>query len=151
MYQGLLDPEYTPEIVQSLDTTPTISRTLDGSEYSVGIMGINNMDKNDYISTTPPPFFNSLLAKHLISFQPFIRPGVVFQALAHVPLLRNFFLLPKNYDQYDSALGNTFGTILRRYWYAHAFKNHISLHELLQAVSERAGKKFAIGKPGTYD
>ena len=60
--QHVLDPLYTREEIQNLNSV-TWARTLDGGDYMPGLMGLNNMKRNDYLN-------------------------VVLQALLRVPALR---------------------------------------------------------------
>ncbi len=43
-------PLYTPDMVKRLDTEPLYSRSLDGSEYYPGCLGLNNIKQTDYIN-----------------------------------------------------------------------------------------------------
>ena len=84
---------------------------------SVGFVGMNNIKENDY--------FN-----------------VIIQAMAHVPPLRNFFMI-ENFSQ-RSELIQRFSVLVRKIWNARAFKTHVSPHELLQQVSRQSNKRFDL-------
>ncbi|KAL1891539.1 Ubiquitin carboxyl-terminal hydrolase 10 [Sporothrix stenoceras] len=122
------DPRYTRSDVAQLDrrtATSKICYTLAGKPYTPGFVGMNNIKENDYLN-------------------------VVVQALAHVPPLRNFFLL----DEFSSStaskthtnaeLVKRFGLLVRKIWNPRAFKAHVSPHELLQEVALRSNRRFTL-------
>lgn len=74
--------------------------------------------------------------------------NVVFQALAHVSHLRDYFLWPENYQHCKSELVSRFGILLRKLWSPHNYRNLVTPHELLQEVTLRSEKKFKIGSKG---
>ena len=80
-------------------------------------MGLNNIKANDYLN-------------------------VIVHALAHVPPLRNFFML----EELSSTpqLAQRFSILVRKIWNPRAFKSHVSPHELLQEVSLRSNKRFTL-------
>ncbi|KAI6334537.1 hypothetical protein MCOR07_001208 [Pyricularia oryzae] len=114
------DPRYTRDEVARLDRPgkALMARTLAGKEYAPGFVGMNNIKENDYLN-------------------------VVVQALAHVPPLRNFFLL-EDLSQSQSELVRRTATLFRKIWNPRAFKAHVSPHELLQEVSLRSNKRFTL-------
>jgi len=69
-------------------------------------VGLNNVKANDYVN-------------------------VVIQVLAHIPPIRDYFML-KNFDD-KSELVKRFSTLVRKIWNPAAFKGQVSPHELLQA------------------
>lgn len=83
----------------------------------IGFVGLNNIKENDYLN-------------------------VVVHSLAHVPPLRNFFIL----EDLSSApeLAQRFSILVRKIWNPRAFKSHVSPHELLQEVSLRSNKRFSL-------
>ncbi|KFY88379.1 hypothetical protein V500_06378 [Pseudogymnoascus sp. VKM F-4518 (FW-2643)] len=111
------DPRYTKQEVMALDRAPKEAWALNGKQYTPGFVGMNNIKDNDY--------FN-----------------VVIQALSHVPPLRNYFML----DDFSSKpeLAKRLSILVRKIWNPRAFKAHVSPHELLQEVSLRSNKKFAL-------
>ncbi|KAK5108076.1 hypothetical protein LTR62_008793 [Meristemomyces frigidus] len=113
----VVDPRFSAEEVKSLDRRKEPSWDLMGRKYMPGFVGLNNIKANDY--------FN-----------------VVVQALAHVPPLRNFFMLEDLST--TSQLPQRFSTLVRKIWNPKAFKNHVSPHELLQEISLRSNKKFTL-------
>lgn len=68
--------------------------------------------------------------------------NVVVQALAHVPPLRNFFMLEELFQK--SELVQRFSVLVRKIWNTRAFKTHVSPHELLQQISRQSNKKFDL-------
>ncbi|KAI9748054.1 MAG: hypothetical protein M1815_003636 [Lichina confinis] len=113
----VVDPRYSKEAVAKLDTEPESSRDLAGKKYTPGFVGLNNIKENDYLN-------------------------VIVHSLAHVPPLRNFFML----EDLSSApqLAQRFSILVRKIWNPRAFKSHVSPHELLQEVSLRSNKRFSL-------
>lgn len=112
------DPRYTKQEVADIDRRPRTSLTIGGKEYVPGYVGMNNIKENDYLN-------------------------VVVQALAHVPPLRNFFLL-EDFGGSRSELVRRTSILFRKIWNPRAFKAHVSPHELLQEVSLRSSKRFTL-------
>ena len=113
----VVDPRLLKEEVTQLDKETKYSFDLSGKRYRPGFVGLNNIKANDY--------FNA-----------------VVQSLAHVPPLRNFFMLadlPPN-----SELALRFSTLIRKIWNNRGFKTHVSPHELLQQISRQSNKKFDL-------
>ena len=113
----VVDPHLSKEEIGRLDEEPHDSWDLAGMRYQPGFVGMNNIKANDY--------FNA-----------------VVQALAHIPPLRNFFML-------DDACGRAeltqrFSVLVRKMWNPRAFKSHVSPHELLQQVSRQSQKRFDL-------
>lgn len=113
----VVDPVYSKQDVAKLDKLRLHAWDLQGKKYTPGYVGMNNIKANDY--------FN-----------------VVCHALAHVPPLRNFFMLEDLHQR--PQLVQRFGTLLRKIWNPRAFKAHVSPHELLQEISQRSNKKFSL-------
>ncbi|CAK7207758.1 Ubiquitin carboxyl-terminal hydrolase 10 [Sporothrix eucalyptigena] len=137
------DPRYSRSDVTQLDQQQRqrqpgkICYTLAGKPYVPGYVGMNNIKENDYLN-------------------------VVVQALAHVPPLRNFFLLDempaktaaaavasgkpdaKSLENPNAELVKRFGLLVRKIWNPRAFKAHVSPHELLQEVALRSNKRFTL-------
>mmetsp|Transcript_3663 Transcript_3663/g.5565 ORF Transcript_3663/g.5565 Transcript_3663/m.5565 type:complete len:444 (+) Transcript_3663:73-1404(+) len=118
--RNVLNPLFTQPQIAKLDSLPLYSRSLDGTDYVPGTIGLNNIKQTDYVN-------------------------VVVQALAHIPLLRNYFLDSENYRNCKSSVVTTFGELIRKIWNPTNFKDQVSPHELLQAVSIASSKRFAIG------
>ena len=113
----VVDPTFAKEDVLKLDKEERSSWDLAGKKYMPGFVGMNNIKANDY--------FN-----------------VVIHALAHVPPLRNFFMLE---DLSKSPqLTQRFSILNRKIWNPRAFRAHVSPHELLQEVALRSNKRFTL-------
>lgn len=115
----VLKPTFTPEQIEELDHGTKLSIALDGTQYLPVAVGLNNIKANDYVNA-------------------------VVQCLLHVAPLRQFFLREENYRGVDHPLVTTFGELVRKMCNAHAFKNHVSPHEFLQAVTNASDRKFRL-------
>ncbi|MBA0839992.1 hypothetical protein Goarm_005672, partial [Gossypium armourianum] len=116
----VLNPRFSREQVEQLDKNKQWSRALDGSDYLPGMVGLNNIQKTDFVNVT-------------------------IQSLMRVTPLRNFFLIPENYQHCRSQLVHRFGELTRKIWHARNFKGQVSPHEFLQAVMKASKKRFRIG------
>ncbi|KAF6143596.1 hypothetical protein GIB67_012395 [Kingdonia uniflora] len=116
----VLNPRCTRGQVEQLDKNKQWSRTLDGSDYLPGMVGLNNIKQTDFVNVT-------------------------IQSLMRVTPLRDFFLIPENYQNCKSPLVDRFGELTRKIWHARNFKGQVSPHEFLQAVMTASAKKFQIG------
>ncbi|KAK6930466.1 Zinc finger, UBP-type [Dillenia turbinata] len=116
----VLNPRFTGEQVEQLDKNKLWSRALDGSDYLPGMVGLNNIKETDFVNVT-------------------------IQSLMRVTPLRNFFLIPENYQHCKSPLVQRFGELTRKIWHARNFKGQVSPHEFLQAVMKASKKRFRIG------
>ncbi|PPD78143.1 hypothetical protein GOBAR_DD24944 [Gossypium barbadense] len=116
----VLNPRFSREQVEQLDKNKQWSRALDGSDYLPGMVGLNNIQKTDFVNVT-------------------------IQSLMRVTPLRNFFLIPENYQHCRSQLVHRFGELTRKIWHARNFKGQVSPHEFLQAVMKASKKWFRIG------
>ena len=129
----VVDPQLSKEEVMRLDKEAGDAWDLGGKKYRpgrrskdedsmqmlsfAGFVGMNNIKENDY--------FNAII-----------------QAMAHVPPLRNFFMLEDLSQR--SELVQRFSVLVRKIWNTRAFKTHVSPHELLQQVSRQSNKKFDL-------
>ncbi|KAJ6840275.1 U4/U6.U5 tri-snRNP-associated protein 2-like [Iris pallida] len=116
----VLNPRFNNEQVLHLDENRQWSRALDGSNYLPGMVGLNNIKETDFVNVT-------------------------IQSLMRVTPLRNFFLIPENYQNCKSPLVHRFGELTRKVWHARNFKGQVSPHEFLQAVMKVSNKRFQIG------
>ncbi|XP_047163087.1 U4/U6.U5 tri-snRNP-associated protein 2-like [Vigna umbellata] len=116
----VLNPRFTGKEVEQLDKNKQWSRALDGSSYLPGMVGLNNIKETDFVNVT-------------------------IQSLMRVTPLRNFFLIPENYQHCKSPLVHRFGELTRKIWHARNFKGQVSPHEFLQAVMKASKKRFRIG------
>mmetsp|Transcript_26842 Transcript_26842/g.61905 ORF Transcript_26842/g.61905 Transcript_26842/m.61905 type:complete len:489 (+) Transcript_26842:233-1699(+) len=119
--RNMLNPTFSEPMVTKLDSEISFARGIDGGDYLPGAIGLNNIRGTDYVN-------------------------VVVQCLVRIPPLRDFFLLPSNYEKATSSLVQQFGLLTRKIWSPYNFKGQVSPHELMQAVSQASDKKFAIGK-----
>lgn len=67
---------------------------------------------------------------------------MTIQSLMRVTPLRNFFLIPENYQHTRSPLVHRFGELTRKIWHARNFKGQVNPHLFLQAVVESSEKRF---------
>lgn len=129
-----LHPTFTQEQVKAIDSNTDLSRDLFGKQYLPGFVGLNNLNKTDCINS-------------------------VVQALAHVPPLRDFFLLKKHNEtllrgtkatsathRLAHQVTQAFGELVRKMWSGQRFKAHVDPHVLIQAVSVASKKKFRVGQ-----
>ncbi|KAL3728417.1 hypothetical protein ACJRO7_033061 [Eucalyptus globulus] len=116
----LSNVRFTREQVVQIDKNKQWSRALDGSDYLPGMVGLNNIKETDFVNVT-------------------------IQSLMRVTPLRNFFLIPENYQHSKSPLVHRFGELTRKIWHARNFKGQVSPHEFLQAVMKASKKRFRIG------
>ena len=70
--------------------------------------------------------------------------NVIVQVLAHVPPIRNFFLLQQFPVPGTPQLALRFSTLVRKLWNTKAFRSHVSPHELLQEIALRSSKRFTL-------
>lgn len=70
--------------------------------------------------------------------------NVVVQVLAHVPPIRNFFLLHEFPTPGTPQLALRFSNLVRKLWNPKAFRSHVSPHELLQEIALRSSKRFTL-------
>ncbi|KAK9811833.1 hypothetical protein WJX72_010978 [[Myrmecia] bisecta] len=117
----VLNPTFAPEEVSKLDVDVKWARALDGTEYMPGLVGVNNMKNNDYVN-------------------------VAIQLLARVLPIRDYFLVPRNYQGCRSMLVQRFGELVRKIWNPRNFKGQVSPHEFMQAVMTASAKRFTIEK-----
>ena len=129
----VLDPTYTVDLINRVETLSREVRTFGGIEgtlYFPGVIGLNNIKANDYCN-------------------------VILQALSHVAPLRRYFLSADNYKDIKRPPGDIspilvqrFGELIRKLWNPKHFKAHVSPHEMLQSVVLVSQKTFQIIKQG---
>ncbi len=113
----LLNPTFDTRTLATLDEKEAYD--LNGTAYSPGFVGLNNVGKNDYVN-------------------------VVVQALVHVRPLRDFFLRQHEAQAGTSELVARFGALVRKIWNPRAFKPQVSPHEFLQQVAQVSHNRFKI-------
>ncbi|CAJ0878580.1 3512_t:CDS:10 [Entrophospora sp. SA101] len=115
----VLHPTFTKEQVAQLDQNTKHSYDLNNKKYLPGFVGLNNVKANDYVN-------------------------VIIQALAHIPPLRDYFML-QNFEN-KSQLVQRFSTLVKKIWNPRAFKGQVSPHELLQEISNASNKRFKLAE-----
>lgn len=135
-----LHPTFTEEEIRKIDSNTDLARDLFGRRYLPGFIGLNNLNKTDYISST-------------------------IQALAHVRPLRDYFLRLSHRDTFVSStdtrkkknkkakkpphrmsdLVQCFGELIRKMWSNKRFKSTVDPHMLIQIISRASKKKFQVG------
>ena len=136
-----LHPTYTENEIQTIDSNTALARDLFGRRYLPGFIGLNNLHKTDYISST-------------------------IQALAHVRPLRDYFLRLSHKDVFVNStitkkrgkkhkkdkpphrmsdLVQCFGELIRKMWSKKRFKSTVDPHMLIQAISRASKKRFQVG------
>ncbi|KAF0493189.1 cysteine proteinase [Gigaspora margarita] len=115
----VLHPTFTEEQVALLDQNTKHSYDLNNKKYLPGFVGLNNVKANDYVN-------------------------VVIQALAHIPPLRDYFIL-QNFEN-STQLVQRFSILVRKIWNPQAFKGQVSPHELLQEISNASNKRFKLAE-----
>ena len=126
----VLDPTYTQNLINKLETSGKEVRAYSGSMYLPGIVGLNNIKANDYCN-------------------------VILQSLSQVSPIRRYFLNADNYKDIKRPPGDIsfilvqrFGELIRKLWNPKIFKAHVSPHEMLQAVVLCSKKKYQITEKG---
>ncbi|CAG8481004.1 12765_t:CDS:10 [Racocetra fulgida] len=112
----VLHPTFTGEQVALLDQNTKHSYDLNNKKY---LPGLNNVKANDYVN-------------------------VIIQALAHIPPLRDYFIL-QNFEN-STQLVQRFSILVRKIWNPQAFKGQVSPHELLQEISNASNKRFKLAE-----
>jgi len=154
-----LRPTFTEEDISNMDQQTSLARDLFGRRYLPGFVGLNNLNKTDYINST-------------------------LQALARVKPLRDFFLRCGTGQPFEIQLSSTrcvmkgkkrlreandnmalqekrtflsidpqtfspiayhFGEMIRKIWSDKRFKATVNPHMLVQAISVASKKRFTIG------
>jgi U4/U6.U5 tri-snRNP-associated protein 2 len=154
-----LHPTFSTVEIQTIDTNAGLARDLFGRQYLPGFVGLNNLNKTDYINST-------------------------IQALVHVRPLRDYFLrlthrdsvvVPtvatsstKRLNNNDTTTNNNnnnnnnkntnkpparmsdlvrcFGELVRKVWSDRRFKSHVDPHMLIQAIGRASKNKYQIGR-----
>ncbi|KAI9276171.1 hypothetical protein BY458DRAFT_506581 [Sporodiniella umbellata] len=114
-----LNPILSKRQVEELDKTLKTSYDLNNKKYLPGFVGLNNIKANDYMN-------------------------VIIQALAHIPPIRDYFILQDFETKGSSQLVYRFGALVRKIWNPRAFKGQVSPHELVQEISNASRKRFKL-------
>ncbi|KAI8880301.1 cysteine proteinase [Backusella circina FSU 941] len=115
----VLNPRLTPEQVKELDKNLKTSYDLNNKKYLPGFVGLNNVKANDYVN-------------------------VIIQSLAHIPPIRDYFILEDFEKKGSSQLVCRLSALIRKIWNPKAFKGQVSPHELLQEISNASNKRFKL-------
>ncbi|KAG1055210.1 hypothetical protein G6F46_010776 [Rhizopus delemar] len=115
----VLNPILTKKQVEELDKTLKTSYDLNNKKYFPGFVGLNNIKANDYVN-------------------------VIIQALAHIPPIRDYFILQDFEAKGSSQLVCRFSALVRKIWNPRAFKGQVSPHELVQEISNASRKRFKL-------
>lgn len=102
-------------MLAEIDGNTELFKDFHDKLYLPGYCGLNNIKANDYVN-------------------------VVIQLLAHIPALRDSFLLGDT----SGPLAEAWKDILTKLWNPNRFKAHTSPHEFLQAVTLLSGKRFSL-------
>jgi len=123
--RDVLKPQFDEAVVRALETEgPQWRRALDGSEYLVGVTGLNNLNKHtDYVNA-------------------------VLQSLSRVKPLRRALLLTPNSEAEKPSLWERLSEITKKVWNARNFKGHSSPHEFMQCVRARSKDAFNVDQSG---
>lgn len=114
--KNVVNPVYTKEQVMKLDKQQIESVDLWRKKYVPGFVGLNNLKNCDYAN-------------------------VIFQAIAHVPPLRNYLML-ENFEQ-KNELAKKVSLLIRKMWNGAAFKPHVSPQEVMECISTMSKKKYS--------
>ena len=117
-----LKPKFSTEEIRELDVQTDLAQDLFGRRYLPGFVGLNNLNKTDYINAS-------------------------IQALGHVRPLRDYFLKNDFSSQTQtSPLVKSFGKLMRKMWSNKRFKSNVDPHVLVQTVVSLSNKRFMVGK-----
>jgi U4/U6.U5 tri-snRNP-associated protein 2 len=115
----VLNPRLSREQVRELDKNLKTSYDLNNKKYLPGFVGLNNVKANDYVN-------------------------VIIQSLAHIPAIRDYFILEDFEKKGSSQLVCRLSALIRKMWNPKAFKGQVSPHELLQEISNASNKRFKL-------
>lgn len=117
-----LRPTFTSDQISKLSANKNLAHDVFGVAYLPGFVGLNNLKNTDFVNVT-------------------------IQALAHVIPLRNYFLVPENYEKTTTPpCVVKFGEIIRKLWSPGNFKSTVSPHELVEEITVASGRRFKIGE-----
>jgi U4/U6.U5 tri-snRNP-associated protein 2 len=125
-----VDPKYTPDHLSIFDKEVFLARSLEGTEFTPGMVGLNNLK--------------------LTSFA-----NVIIQLLSTVRPVRDHYLLEQTLTEpakdLKHLLSCKFGELIRKVWNPLNFKGHVSPAEFIEAVSLASSGKFKCDmKPTEY-
>jgi len=124
---------FTAKEVEQLDKNKQWSRALDGSSYLPGMVNFHTYKIETFnivgslLGVLWPTFIHCTMTFQVglnnIKETDFV--NVTIQSLMRVTPLRNFFLIPENYQHCKSPLVNRFGELTRKIWHARNFKGQV--------------------------
>ena len=122
-----LNPVFSKELIKKLDYEPLVARSLEGTEFTPGCVGLNNLKLTDYANC-------------------------VIQLLSRAKPLRDICLLDNtNTGDHSNSITSSdlrvlvslkFNELIKKLWNPKNFKGHVSPHEFLEAVSIASNKRF---------
>jgi U4/U6.U5 tri-snRNP-associated protein 2 len=121
----VLSPNFSKAYVDQLSSKSAPLKTsydLTQNPYLPGIIGLNNIKKNDHMN-------------------------VIIHALLHVPPLRDHLLLG-SFKGKETELVKRFAALAKKLWNPRLFKSQVSPHEFLQEVGRESAGKFTLEKQG---
>uniref|UniRef100_A0A0N4ZCY4 ubiquitinyl hydrolase 1 n=1 Tax=Parastrongyloides trichosuri TaxID=131310 RepID=A0A0N4ZCY4_PARTI len=123
-----IDPKFDENLIKMIDLKDSTFKSLDKKICYPGFIGLKNLGYNN-------------------SF------NVIVYGLAHVPKIRNYFLIADNYNNlnkypFDSfgILAPMFGKVVRKLWNSRSFKSYTTPYGLLEAVISCSSGKFQFNK-----
>ena len=115
--QSQLCPNFTADDIKSLWTNKRMATSQHGHSYVPGTMGLQRVGSSDYIS-------------------------VVLQALFHVPMFRDVFLVNESFKTARSVVVREFGCLMRRVWHRRNVQHVITPANFILAVMEASERRF---------
>jgi U4/U6.U5 tri-snRNP-associated protein 2 len=112
-----LDPKYTPQLLSTFDSEVMLGRSLEGTEYIPGFVGLNNLRNTSFVN-------------------------VVVQLLSAVKPLRDRCLLGQ-----ESGINGKLAELVRKMWNPVNFKGHVSPAEFMEEVNKLSGGQFKTDIP----
>ena len=119
-----LRPSFTSEEIKKIDPNRILAQDAFGVSYLPGEEVVQQQTRRESSSPNWPICFAGFIGLNNLKKTDYI--SVVVQALAHIPPLRDFFLLPSNtVGKCKSNLVLRFGELVRKMWSPHNFKNTV--------------------------
>ena len=122
-----LNPVFSKDLIKKLDSEPLVARSLEGTEFTPGCVGLNNLKLTDYANC-------------------------VIQLLSRAKPLRDFCLLDSTKEGAINSsiacadqrvlVSHKFNELIKKLWNPKNFKGHVSPHEFLEAVSTASNTRF---------
>ena len=107
-----LNPRWNVSRIEEIDKG-LVSYDINKQDYLVGIIGLNDLNDNNYIN-------------------------VVLQSLLHLKLFRNHFLLKNVENKNDGdQLINSIESLVKKYWNKHLFKSQLNPHLFIKNLNKK--------------